>query len=51
VVFVYNFLFRNSSFLLDFIGDTVGVIMDGVVSNEASILEEFKGKIDRQNFE
>jgi len=45
-VFVYNFFFRNSFSLWEFIGDNLGKVMDGVVSNEPKIREEFKGKID-----
>ncbi len=37
--------------MFDYIGDTVGTVTDEVVSNENKIQEEFKGKIDRYNFE
>jgi hypothetical protein len=50
-VFLYNFLLKNAFCFWNFIGDTVGTVMDGVVSNENKIQEEFKGKIDRYNFE
>jgi hypothetical protein len=48
-VFLYNFLLANSFCFWNFIGDAVVTVMDGVVSNENKIQEEFKGKIDEYN--